>query len=334
MKRLLWIILSLAIFIPSCVPSTPTATPTQKILPSPAPFVEAQQYLSDALDIIQKNALNSRTVDWEQVRATVFSREKDAKISSETYDSIDYVIQQLNDYHSAFIPPDAANQMNSSTVEEYPAPEGKIIENKIGYIAVFSFNAQNENEINKYAESIQKILIELDKKSVCGWVVDLREDSGGNMYPMIAGLGALIGEGELGYFKNAMGQVVPWKYEDGEAKEGDHSHAKVSHPDFLFDPATTPVAVLIGPQTASAGEATTISFLGRPNTRLFGASSYGLTSGNDSFALADGAIIILATVTELDRTGQEHIGVIAPDVITPHPEAEATDWLLTKAVCQ
>jgi hypothetical protein len=38
-----------------------------------------------------------------------------------------------------------------------------------------------------------------DTTSICG-VVDLRSNSGGNMWPMIAGIGPVVGEGHLGAF--------------------------------------------------------------------------------------------------------------------------------------
>jgi carboxyl-terminal processing protease len=340
MKKLPQVIrtILLALFITACVPVTPALTPTQApastITPSPTPLLDPQQYLSEALDIIQSNALNSKKADWTQVRATAFTFEKDARAPADTYDTITYVLQQLGDHHSSFMTPDVANQMNNSTIYNYPQPKGKLIENKIGYVAVFEFNAQAEEQENKYADEIQNIIIELDRQSVCGWIVDLRDDMGGNMYPMIAGLGALIGEGKLGSFKDAAGQISNWYYRDGQAWLGNEPLAKVGHPEFLFNSEETPVAVLIGPQTASSGEATALSFRGRPNTRFFGKRSYGLTTGNDVFTLSDGAIIILTTVVELDRTGQEYGGSIIPDVITSNPESDASDWLLTQSACK
>ncbi|HEU0296288.1 MAG TPA: S41 family peptidase [Anaerolineales bacterium] len=332
------VIFLLVLFIAACAPVTPAPTPTQKPLPTitlaPTPLSDAQRYLSDALDIIQNNALNSDKVDWSKVRAIAVTFENNAKTPADTYDSIRFALEQLGDHHSFFVTPDIVNQDKNSTVENYPAPNGKLIENKIGSVAVFGFNAQAEDEVNKYADHIQNIIIELDKQSVCGWIVDLSENLGGNMYPMIAGLGALIGEGELGSFKSATGQITSWYYRDGQAWEGDMSHARVSHPEILFDPDETPVAVLIGPQTASSGEATAISFRGRPNTRFFGEPSYGLTTGNQGFSLSDGAMIILTVAVELDRTGQEYGGSITPDVLTSNAESEATDWLLAQPACK
>lgn len=342
--KLIVIILLLAFLITSCAPAAQTSTPmpaptstlarTPTALPSPIQLLDAQQYLSDALDIIENNALNRHKVDWPKVRDIAFMYENSAKTPADTYDSIRFALEQLGDNHSFLVTPEIANQSNNSTVEHYPAPIGRLLENKIGYVAVFEFNAIIEEEMNKYADKIQNILIELDKQSVCGWIVDLRENLGGNMYPMIAGLGALIGEGELGSFKDATGLTTNWFYRDGQAGEEDMPYVRVSHPEFLFDPDRTPVAVLIGPQTASAGEATAISFQGRPNTRFFGKPSAGLTTANELFPLSDGALIILSVAVELDRTGQEYGGKIVPDVDTSNAESEAIEWLLAQPACK
>jgi C-terminal processing protease CtpA/Prc len=313
--------------------STPTPVPTLTLTPSPTPLTESQQYLSAALDIIQENALNSPKVDWGKVRPKMLKAAKDAKSPADTYKFIQYILGALSDRHSFFMTPDAAEKMNDSTAADYIAPTGKLIEGQLGYVAVFGFAAQKEEEINKYADEIQKIIIDLSDQAICGWIVDLRFNSGGNMWPMVAGLGALIGEGKLGAFKNAKNQTTDWYYRDGQSWAGENPLARVSHPEFVLDPDEIPVAVLIGSQTASSGEATTISFRGRPNTQFFGKPSAGLTTSNQGYVLSDGALIFLTTAIEVDRTGQEYGGSIVPDVATLNPEQDAVSWLLEQPSC-
>lgn len=312
---------------------TPTPVPTLTLTSSPAPLTEAQHYLSDALDIIQENALNSSKVDWTNIRPKVLKLAKDAKSPVDTYNIIKYILGSLGDRHSHFLTPEVAENMNDSTTADYIAPKGKLIEGKLGYVAVFGFGAQKKDEMNKYADEIQNIIINLSEQVICGWVVDLRYNSGGNMWPMIAGLGALIGEGQLGAFKNSKGQIVNWYYRDGQSWEGNNSAAKVSHPEFVLNPDEIPVAVLIGSQTASSGESTAISFRGRPNTQFFGKPSAGLTTSNHIYALSDGALIILTTAIDADRTGQEYGGSITPDVSTLNPEQDAVNWLMEQPSC-
>ena len=207
------------------------------------------------------------------------------------------------------------------------------MEGRLGYVILFGFRAQKEEEVNKYADQIQNIIIDLSKQDICGWIVDLRYNTGGNMWPMIAGLGALIGEGKLGTFKNTNGPSFDWYYRDGQSWMEDTPQARVSHPEFLLNPDEIPVAVLIGLRTASSGEATAISFHGRPNTRFFGRVSSGLTTVNNGFLLGDGAVIVLTVGIDVDRNGQEYGGSMEPDVVTSKPEQDAVSWLLVQPAC-
>lgn len=317
----------------STIYPTPTKTPTPMIESTPTQLSDAQLYLFDAIDIIQKNALNSKNVDWEHMREIASRSTKDAQTPADTYNVIKFILTELGDRHSHFLTPTEANQWGNSAVENYLAPDGKLLKKRIGYIALYEFGSIAQDQVNQYADNIQKILIELDKQSVCGWIVDLREDNGGNMWPMIAGLGALIGEGELGSTKDTSGQVVRWFYHDGQSWLENIPGAAVSHPEFLLDPKKTPVAVLIGSQTASSGESTAIAFQGRPNTRSFGWPSSGFTTSNRAFLLRDGAVILLSTAVVLDRTGKEYDGKLIPDAETARPLEDAEAWLLAQPAC-
>jgi C-terminal processing protease CtpA/Prc len=93
------------------------------------------------------------------------------------------------------------------------------------------------------------------------------------------------------------------------------------------------VAVLIGPGTASSGEAVTISFIGRPHTRTFGSPTAGLSTANATKTLPDGAMILLTVSVEADRTGKRYGHAIEPDeVIPPAPNATADDPQLERAI--
>ena len=88
--------------------------------------------------------------------------------------------------------------------------------------------------------------------------------------------------------------------------------------------------------TASSGEATAISFIGKTNVRTFGTPSAGLTSANKGFKLSDGKMILLASSYEMDRTGKNYTGKIQPDeLVEPSKDLNndnqiqlATQWIL------
>ena len=92
------------------------------------------------------------------------------------------------------------------------------------------------------------------------------------------------------------------------------------------------MAVLVGPRTASSGEVTAMAFIGRPAARLFGQPTGGYTTANRPYKLPDGAGLLLATMTEADRTHQLHLGPLVPDeVVPPTAPADGSDPALQAA---
>jgi C-terminal processing protease CtpA/Prc len=201
---------------------------------------------------------------------------------------------------------------------------------------VGEFMTSEPDEMIKYADAVQQILRDLDAQLPCGWIVDLSRGSGGNMWPAIAGLGSLIGEGRIGAFLDPDGGLYYWYYRDGSAGVEDYPpNVTVSDPEFQLSAPAAPVAVLINHTTGSAGEAIAIAFRGRPNTLFFGTPSFGFTTGNSTIPLSDGAAIALTQVTFVDRTGQVYGGAIIPDVETyaSMNSRDVLDWLLSQPAC-
>ena len=138
------------------------------------------------------------------------------------------------------------------------------------------------------------------------------------MFPMIAGLGPLLGDGKLGSFVFAS-MREDWKYENGAAYTVTTRLAEVKSPVKLRQ-YNLPVAILTSGYTASSGEATLISFLGDKRVRTFGEPTYGVPTGNEAYPLCDGAMLVLCTCLEADRTGKTYDSAIPPDV------AVKQDW--------
>ena len=91
------------------------------------------------------------------------------------------------------------------------------------------------------------------------------------MWPMLAGIGPILGEGTAGMFVTPDSVKTPWSYSDGTAWIAGNASVTVPWPSYYELISPDPfVGVITGPQTASSGEAILVSFLGRPNTRTFG----------------------------------------------------------------
>ena len=93
---------------------------------------------------------------------------------------------------------------------------------------------------------------------------------------------------------------------------------------------------MIGEETSSSGEMTTISFIGKNNTKLFGQPSGGYTTANQGFKLSDGSYIYLATSYTADRNSKKYLSKIIPDIIVQNDNSfdncleTASKWLLEK----
>ena len=152
----------------------------------------------------------------------------------------------------------------------------------------------------------------------CGWVLDVRRNSGGFPYPMFAAIAPLVGEG-LFLSQARTDRTDPWVLLGGRVYVSGVAVTDTGNATPLRQPAP-PIAVLTSTSTASAGEAAVLAMIGRPDTRIFGESTVGVTSTNVAYTLGDGSLMQVTTSYDVDRTGVLHDGRIAPD------QALTTDW--------
>jgi len=280
--------------------------------PEPTISVEAQTYLTEVLGIMQEQSIVKAQVDWQAVRDGAFQRAGAAVTTADTYAAIKWAVDEL-DPHSAFLTPQELADFTSS---EPVDPTSGVFEGStgpVGYVWSPRFIADAQNNPSdlgalKYHELIEAV----DRAGLCGWVVDLRQNGGGSMWPMIAGLGPILGEGVAGSFVDSNGVGSDWFYRDGGSGIGENFLAQVDDPYQLIDPEPA-VAVLTGPRTGSSGEAVAVSFRARPQTISVGAETAGLSTANQGFPRTDGALLLLAVAKMADRTGQAYGAEIAPD---------------------
>jgi C-terminal processing protease CtpA/Prc len=173
-----------------------------------------------------------------------------------------------------------------------------MLDRRWAHVVVPTCDGGRERVRKQYIAQLLGVVRRLDEDNPEGWVIDLRNNLGGDMWPMLAGIGPVLGEGELGAFVEPGGEKKKWYYRDGKA---------------LLDKAGPPVAVLTGGKTISSGEAIAIAFRGRPRTRSFGQPTAGLSTANEEFPLSDGARLCLTVATFADRTGKVYGAAVEPD---------------------
>lgn len=273
---------------------------------------EVENYLQEALNLMEENFLYSDRVNWEFVKQKAHTQiDKGASFES-VYPGIKLALSLIEDNHSFFMPPDKVQVVEKDDhLDLAKPPSYSLIKEDIGYLALFSLDSISGVVSKKYAQQIQAAIQELDRAGLDKWVVDLRNDTGGNMWPMLLGNRPLLGEGLIGFFIGKDGEKIGWYNENGNIKVGECVLVNISDPYLL---KTYPrIAVLLGERTASAGEAVAIAFSGKQNVRFFGQKTAGYTSCNELYKLKDGACIALTTGLFANRMGKSFLGGMTPD---------------------
>ena len=208
--------------------------------------------------------------------------------------------------------------INTPSAQAAPTPRGSRLAGQVGYLDVPGIVGDASAQ-RTFAQQTQSLLSDLDPAARCGWIVDLRRNKGGYIAAMLAGVAPLVGSSELSSRVLADGSKVSFTFQNGELRQGSSLELGVTPPLRLPRPGR-PVAVLTSTLTASAAEATALVFLGRPNSRVFGEATYGLTSYTILSVLHDGASLTVTNALDVDAAGRTHDGPIVPDETVP------VDW--------
>ncbi|WP_415949709.1 S41 family peptidase [Streptomyces sp. KLOTTS4A1] len=301
---------------------------------------EARSYLSEVLDIMEERALRRDDVDWAEVRKTAFEQAGAARRPSDTYSAIITAVRALGDGHSRFYGPRGAMDLFGDSPNRVPV-EGRALPDRIGYLSLPRLQG-SDKVLKQYVREGRAAVAKANKPKPCGWVIDLRRNSGGNLWPMLAVVGPVLGDGDVGGFVDARGRRSVWSLENGSPRVDGES--KGWGPSEAIGAESAPVAVLHGRATASSGEAVAVAFRGRPATRSFGDDTHGVPTANVVHRLSDGALLNLTEAKMVDRTGRAYDSPIAPDEVVvdnrgrsikqdPVLEA-ATAWLSGQPSCE
>jgi carboxyl-terminal processing protease len=272
-------------------PSTP---PT-----APALSAAAREYLTAALDTLQHASMHD-TIDWAPIRDSAFLVAAGAEQPRDTYAAIQWALKRV-DRHS-FLQA-SRGQVNPELVGE-----------RFGYLRVPFYNGPSQAPL---ADSLQNALRTLEGAGACGWIVDLRMNGGGNVWPMQVGIAPLIGDSVITR-EAVKGRPAGYTvYADGAAiaVEPTGERATIVQVDdpYVMQRPDAAVAVLIDKGTASSAEAIAIAFRPRPATRFFGVPTAGYSTVNRGAQLPDGANMVITVGTMADRDGRAYGGPIEPD---------------------
>ncbi len=278
----------------------------------PSLSMEVEDYLEEVLTVMEENSINRNIIDWMDFRNQVFDAAGSSQKISEIDEAIKLALTLLDDNHSFYIK--AAGTLLfgerdiSCSFEEKEIPS---IPSDIGYVKINGFSSNNPSDEVTFAQSIQAEISAQDNADISGWIVDLRENTGGNMWPMLTGIGPILGEGICGYFIDPDNREAPWTYENGVSSNG-FPIVAITNPYTLIN-QNPKVAVLLSNAVTSSGEAIAIAFVGRENARSFGNASCGLSTANAGFVLSDNSTLVLTTSVMADRNKNKFGFQVSPD---------------------
>jgi len=334
------------------------------------PAFDAQARITEALAAVRPIAMNSDQVDWVAVEARAREMVSTARDTIDLLPAYHLIVWSLGDGHSFINPtdaqidewvrrnnrdrylPDTPRRRSSVSAFMRRQVSGRDLALDGGRtareIVVPAYSGTDAD--NGFADSVGAQIIANPES--CGFVVDLRGNTGGNMGPMQLGLSPLMGEGYSfpavagpgmldGVYRIENGAIMG--YDTSTARKGENFGRLTNWPERPAL-AAAPVAVLIDQATASSGEATAIALIGRNATRFFGEKTFGLASANQDLVLSDGIRLLLTISYLKDSAGRTYPEGVPPDVAVATGPGDPNDpddavveaakaWLTTQGAC-
>lgn len=307
---------------------TPPAAPLATQVPGASRV--ASDYTNELLNVMQVNSINRDRINWSDFRSQVAQRAAGAQTINDLRPAITLALGLLDDHHSFYQAAGGGGIGNPRS----PGCGGgagspPLVPADIGYVKITSFSDATPGADRAFADSVQQQIRAADRPNLAGWIVDVRGNGGGNMWPMVAGVEPILGDGVVGYFVAPSGAAVDWSVRGGAASNGTTEIVRTSATYSLLAARTPRVAVLTDQGVASSGEAVVVSFRARPDARSFGAATCGLSTANSGFRLSDGSTLQLTTALMADRARTPYGIPIVPDETVGDAEvvARAVAWI-------
>ena len=302
-------------------------------------------------------SLYSENVDWNSLENKIYESSKNAKELADLKPSFEILLNGLRDHHGAIRTfPNYENfarftdyeNTRSKENREFDLEVGKIInnpdakfeyellENKIGYLKIVGVGQNIDGQ--KEADRIRNAVIELNKKNVDKWIIDLRYNGGGNVNVMLSGIAPLLDASKIltiqDYKDNEIAQAT---IENGNFTYYGSQPFQMSDEPKINNPK---IAVLISRWTVSSGEFVAVAFKGQKKTKFFGEETGGYTTNTSWEIIGEKIILSISTGIYCDRNGIKYPDNVKPDIqmefkvendLKKDKEIEiATEWLTGK----
>ena len=278
---------------------------------------------------LKSKYLNRSDINWNEVESYALKNALKARTFEESLSTTTLVFDTIGCNHCQLFSEKGfyASTLNKSLsqddfsreflleYQEQPAFEVKLINENIGYIRIpgMLMIDLTQDSLNLETQKMYDEIVDLAKeKKLEGWIIDLRFNTGGNVYPMLASLHYLLGNNIMYKELDASGKISKTnQLKDGGFYSGEELKAKTRvsiKPDLSI-----PVAIITGKMTGSSGEDIAVAFKNRKNTVFIGEQSYGFLTGNDLVELPYSTKLALTTCYIVDNN-DVYREYITPDI--------------------
>ncbi len=297
------------------------------------PYTDENRLILDSIiNISKKHSLYSDKVAWKAIESEMYSRLKGDSLTA-IVEPVTYLLEQLGDFHGAlyidgkrynsFFKTDYHYPLNMEVFNQIDSigseVNGLMLPERIAYLKIPHIYASGSEQISTYTSVIRNKICELKNNEPVGWVIDLRLNIGGNMYPMLAGIGELFpnliigGDSKDGKTFNSI-----WHIQNGNLYMRD---TQMTNSTLLCNPKgvnvndSKKVAFLIGRYTSSSGEAVASSFKGQKNTKLIGEITSGWSSTTGWFPINDNVLFSPTVAYFMSKDSTLHKDGVLPDML-------------------
>ncbi|MBI9115612.1 S41 family peptidase [Sanguibacter suaedae] len=290
--------------------------------------VSAPDYLEEALALLD-DGLHAGTDAWAAAREDAVEQVTAATSIADVHAVVDRLATIAGGPHSTFRTPEEVRAWEAESADTPDLPSVEV-DVDVGVLTLPPFPVDEPELVQQYVDAGLAGIAEHTDADLCGWVIDVQFNTGGNAHPMIAAASPLLTDGPVLGLREQDGTVTELVV-DGNSVLVDDQVLAVGSGD-PFKVSTPSVAVRQGRMTASAGEAVVVAFSGEATARTFGAPTRGFTSGNRYLELSDGAGLTVTTGLFQDRRGTAYDGRLAPgiegaDAVTAADGLTEEEWI-------
>lgn len=291
---------------------------------------QKNEILTAILHNMKEQSVFSDSVNWKSIEPIYWEISNEYSGDSSVIMPTEYLFEALGDFHGGLLY--KQRRYNSFFKSDYIYPMDmsiyqtiqnrgldiatEIIQEDIGYIRIPLVSTYDPSELQRIGNQLRDSICEIKHEVKSGWIIDLRTNTGGNMYPMFAGIGALFPTLDLGGdTQDGVTYNTRWSLRNGDFYLGNNLILELDKSCLSEVNANEelPVVVLISRFTSSSGEAVASGLKGHKNISLVGEVTSGYSSATGWVPITDDIILMPVVSYFRSINGENHFEGIHPD---------------------